>query len=499
MRCAMRNCNKIKHVNPVTSLCPSCEKIVNTSQSDRVRQDNQSRQNQARSSALDQQRNLNVSLSPASSAGSGTASTAPPTNNQINFPYISTPNSSANLAPPVMNLASLQNTYSEMVARNGTGGAQDQILTDMYGMLLNVLSKQTENDAIKQEVQDHSYRIRELEAKVGDPSQISEKLGLAVRNLPLPTPGLSELDNVRAAFSEIKAPGIEVERDIVKAVRVGFKEDYLGTVKVEMLNDASRASIMKNKKSLGNHLNPTMKNLIVKNLKTDDQMRMENFARDVLQMVPGGHEYYVAGNGHLRQKDFKQNQHHYQPRSATPRFTQAHQHPSQQHPRVVQPGGLQGGHKYVASHPRPDQIASQHGQIQQPPISLSFPSNIYSSRQPPPVLRAGDQQSGPHQFQHRAQPNPYSPNQITQVYHGEMATMVSRQPVHAPNPLDSLDPFQSSAALQPPVTADSVPSQGGAILNQPGGAQDEILPNRQAYGHEGEQVTVHDRIVNRGQ
>ena len=141
-------------------------------------------------------------------------------------------------------------------------------MANMYGMLLNVLSKQSENDAVKQEIKDHEFRIRELEAKVGDSSDISEKLGLAVRNLPLPTSGQSELENVRAALNEVRAPGVEVTRDITKAVRVGAKDDYLGTVKVEMLNDASRASIMKNKKSLGNHQNPVMKNLIIKNLKT---------------------------------------------------------------------------------------------------------------------------------------------------------------------------------------------------------------------------------------
>ena len=50
---------------------------------------------------------------------------------------------------------------------------------------------------------------------------------------------------------------MEVARDITKVVRVGVKDDYLGTVKVEMfnVNDASRASIMKNKNNLGNHQN----------------------------------------------------------------------------------------------------------------------------------------------------------------------------------------------------------------------------------------------------
>ena len=30
---------------------------------------------------------------------------------------------------------------------------------------------------------------------------------------------------------------------------------------------------------------------------------LENFARDILRMIPGGNRLYVTGNGHLRQKD----------------------------------------------------------------------------------------------------------------------------------------------------------------------------------------------------
>ena len=73
----MRDCNKVKNVSTVTRLCPGCEKIVNGSQADR-RQDNQNGKNQARSSALDQQRDLNISLSPEQSPSSAPASMAPP-------------------------------------------------------------------------------------------------------------------------------------------------------------------------------------------------------------------------------------------------------------------------------------------------------------------------------------------------------------------------------------------------------------------------------------
>ena len=57
-------------------------------------------------------------------------------------------------------------------------------------------------------VQNNTERIQELERKVGDSSEISEKFGIAIRELPLPV-GRSELDLVREALSQIGAPGID--------------------------------------------------------------------------------------------------------------------------------------------------------------------------------------------------------------------------------------------------------------------------------------------------
>ena len=93
----MRDCNKVKNVSTVTRLCPGCEKVVNGSQADR-REDNQTRQNQSRSKALDQQRDLNISLTPSLSP-----SETPPSNNLINFPNASMQsNTGSTSAPQVM-------------------------------------------------------------------------------------------------------------------------------------------------------------------------------------------------------------------------------------------------------------------------------------------------------------------------------------------------------------------------------------------------------------
>ena len=62
----MKDCNKTKDVSTRTQLCPACEKIITGSVR---REDNQDRQNTARSNTQDLHRDLNVSLSPNAAAG----------------------------------------------------------------------------------------------------------------------------------------------------------------------------------------------------------------------------------------------------------------------------------------------------------------------------------------------------------------------------------------------------------------------------------------------
>ena len=85
-------------------------------------------------------------------------------------------------------------------------------------------------------------------------------------------------------------------------MRVGQSENYLGIVKVEMRDEASRSSIMKTKKNLVYHPDPVVKTLRINNLKPDGQMALHNFSHDLFQMIPGGHNFYVAPNGHIRQR-----------------------------------------------------------------------------------------------------------------------------------------------------------------------------------------------------
>ena len=86
---------------------------------------------------------------------------------------------SAAATTPFIDVKSLQSSYTQMV----TEGSQPKIFTDMFGMMLQVVSKQTENEQVKEEVKSNSNRIKELEAKVGGPECISEQVQTSVQTL----------------------------------------------------------------------------------------------------------------------------------------------------------------------------------------------------------------------------------------------------------------------------------------------------------------------------
>ena len=56
---------------------------------------------------------------------------------------------------------------------------------------------------------------------------------------------------------------------------------------MEVSSTEVRGKIMKNKKVLENHNNPILKNLRIKNMKTQEQINYEFATRQLLQMVPG--------------------------------------------------------------------------------------------------------------------------------------------------------------------------------------------------------------------
>ena len=79
---------------------------------------------------------------------------------------------------------------------------------DMFALMLNIHSKMSETDAFRNDVKKAHTRIDALEAKVGSMNEVSEKLGLAIRSLPLPPTGFSDLDMARQILAQIRAPGV---------------------------------------------------------------------------------------------------------------------------------------------------------------------------------------------------------------------------------------------------------------------------------------------------
>ena len=74
----------------------------------------------------------------------------------------------------------------------------------------------------------------------------------------------------------------------------------LGTVLVEMRDEESRASIMKNKFRLQENSNPAFQNLMIRNMKSKEQMFMENLGNSILKKIPGCENSFVTSNGQVR-------------------------------------------------------------------------------------------------------------------------------------------------------------------------------------------------------
>jgi len=345
---------------------------------------------------------------------------------------------------PLVDVQSLQSSYSRMVE----DGSQPKIMTDMFAMLLQVVSKQTENEQVIEEVKSNTNRIKELEAKVGGPECILEKLGLYMRGLPFPQNGQSELENVRAAIVEINAPGVDVVRDVIKAERVGSNENYFGTVKIEMRDDNSRASVMKTKKFLANHSNPIMRNLVVGNLKTNSQMALENFARDLLKLVPGGNDLFIAANGHLRQRGTPQ-PHHAPYQGHHTRQQQVHPRP----PAGSRPGPAPSGPPAPAQVRQPLAPPQPRAPVQHPPRPQQFTLNF-----PPQSNSQFPTYTYPSYSQASMAP-PFVPVYANASPYANPVPSTSNQP--GPNPLDVFDPL--SQIIMPPMAPLQYRQQPGQV------------------------------------
>ena len=175
-----------------------------------------------------------------------------------------------------------------------------------------------------------------------------------MRQLPLPTHGYTDLDTVKQLFSEIRAPGININRDVIKAVRKlpanpshSLPQPVLGTVLVEMRDEESKASIMRNKHVLHSHHDSIIQKVVIKNMKSKEQMFMENLGNNILKRIPGCENSFVTPNGQIRQGEYSHRPPHYQ---------------QQQQNYPYQPYGLnlgQHGEQARPTLPKPSQVRQQ--------------------------------------------------------------------------------------------------------------------------------------------
>ena len=239
--------------------------------------------------------------------------------------------SDQNVSQPSLPKVDLKNLISSYENIESTDDSQtnSKVLKDILAVMINVYAKQEDIDAVKKTGEENSFRISQLQAKIGGPDDIALPLGLAIRNLPLPQRGLTELQTVMSVITQVNAPGVDAARDIVKAIRVGYKAETgpgagngsLGTVKVEVRTEDARAKIMKTKFNLKNHPDNILKKVVIQNLKSREEMKTENFNYDILKMVTNSSDFYIGGNGHIRKKGQYQ-PHHNQYAPPQPTYTQ---------------------------------------------------------------------------------------------------------------------------------------------------------------------------------
>ena len=313
--CKSEVCKRKFDKNSISDMCPACEHAYKSGESHSQRRgENSSRQSKARSSGFDNNRDLSgFTFPPPSSSGPPhhPPATLLATQQKIGLATTSshtiTTNTMTVPSNPNIDMTRLHNNLQAMSGSTTTSLPSNDTFKDMYGMLVHLCKKSDEAEKVKTDVVGNTSRIARLEAKLGGSSDdVAVPLSLAIRNLPLPGPGVDDRQLVRSVFYEINAREVDIDNDIVKVTRQGATNENLGTVMVEMRSDEARASIMKTKKVLEHHNNPGLRKLIIKNMKSRLELKIDIALGDILKKFPGGENYYVANNGHIREKSEQQ-------------------------------------------------------------------------------------------------------------------------------------------------------------------------------------------------
>ena len=258
MTCSNKGCKTKTNINPKSRLCPSCDDFF---RGVRKRLESSDRQQQARDSEVNSRRHLDDS-------------------ERDEEPLEQNQSAHSEKTLPQVDINSILKSCEE--ARSGVQVDTGKALQDILGMVVHIYSKQSENDEIKAKVESNTARIDELEAKIGDRSEVAFPRSISIRKLPLPPIGVTELQNVKHYLKEIHAPGVRYDNDVVKVIRKQAANHdpssgpNLGTVLVELRNEEIRRLVMINKKNLERHPSITLRNLIIKNALTPSELKSHN-------------------------------------------------------------------------------------------------------------------------------------------------------------------------------------------------------------------------------
>ena len=253
----------MKDISQTSKLCPPCDVWWKDYSRKQQRQLSQDRQQQARDQSHNQNRNMG---SPSLNETENTGNVDPTCEISGRNGYFQGSLTSAHSAgpPPDVDIARLHSSYNQFKAT----GAESAVLKDMFALMINIHSRQTEIDSLKVNLEHTNKRLDAVKAKIGSCDEVAERLGLAVTNLPLPTGGVTDLDIVKQVFALIRVGGLDLNRDIIKAVRKfpsksipHSSQPPLGTVLVEMRDEESRKKIMLNKYILQQHPDPSVKSI----------------------------------------------------------------------------------------------------------------------------------------------------------------------------------------------------------------------------------------------
>ena len=391
--CKSEGCQRKFDRTNLSDLCPPCASAFKSGETQTNRRmDNNGRQNRARSTGFNTNRDLSSLPPPPTNQPPyfpSSQSIQPPLFPSSQFIPVTTsaqpmptiqpmqpmPNTNPTQPTSAINVDKLRETFQNMQQGAASTSENSAPLKDMFGMLLHLCSKGDENEQMKTEISSNTHRLDRLEAKLGSsPDDIAVPLSLAIRNLPLPGPGSNDYELVKALLREINATGVDIDHDIIKVVRQGATGDNQGTVMVEMSCDEVRASVMKTKKCLENHHNPGLRKIIIKNMKPRLELKVDIALNEMLKKFPGGENFFVANNGHIREKNFQQRSYQNNFNSNYQSKATHHTHQTPQTP-------------YPAHQPANHQANNPHQTYSRPPPSNSttFPTYSMSCPAPPRV------------------------------------------------------------------------------------------------------------------